>query len=150
MNEHDIVGEIELPQINQKCRECPFLCDIHHTFEEASIRKLILTHIGEKAMDDEELQAIFQDAVPEDVNVEEMIQVSRQNIGASLESVDGDISQLTHIIEAAQLSCEGVLKMRARKGNREYTVSVCTSDEANANPAVLHVPTHVRTRDIPS
>lgn len=83
---------------------------------------------GENLVGDagERFDEIIEAALPEAI-ADEAKQAIRQRVGKDLEEIDKEVAEIREDMDSNALSCSGILKMRASKGDVTYTVSVCTS-----------------------
>lgn len=143
-NNNPDVGEILA--IPEKCRDCPVQCELQARMGELLMAQQAMGSFGEALVGKkgEKFDEMIDATLPREV-ADEMKEVARKRVGFDLEKVDENIDETRQEIDAIALSCSGVLKMRATKGDVTYTVSLCTSPRVylrDGGPA--HTPSHIQ------
>lgn len=139
----DLLSDLNLPE---KCNGCAVQCDNVAQLAGLMIHKEMGNKIGESVMD-EDFETFLGESLPSDVADEALVHL-RQSIGEGLDDIDDRIEEIKDIISADSLACDGVLKMRAAKGDVLYTVSVCTSQRRYTRDSSIpeHLPVHINAR----
>lgn len=141
-NPSEFLG-IDLPD---KCMGCAVQCENVAELAKLMARQEMGNRVGESLVGDEgkEFDEMLEANLPKEVAAEAKTNV-RQVVGDGLEDVDRRITDVKDKITADALACDGVLKMRATKGDVIYTVSVCTSQReyTRDSSAPEHLSVHV-------
>ena len=137
--------EFEIPP---KCEGCGVICDAKSKLKGLLFNKYAISHFGEHLMTDgDEFDAMIDENLPAEV-ADEIKKQARTTVVDGLDTLDSDIESIYADINANTLACDGILKMRATKGDATYTVSVCTSPRAyfRDSGTPRHISTHVDVR----
>lgn len=141
-NPSELFG-IDLPD---KCMGCAVQCENVAELGKLMANKDMGNMIGESLVGEEgrEFDEMLETKLPEKIAAEAKTNL-RQLVGDGLEDIDRRITDVKDKITADALACDGVLKMRATKGDVIYTVSVCTSQReyTRDSSAPEHLSVHV-------
>jgi hypothetical protein len=132
--------------IPTQCEGCGVQCELRTALMGLQIAKHMMQQaagglVGESG---EAFDAMIDEQVPAEVADQIKLDV-RKMAGRDIESLDESIDRAQQEIDSNALSCSGVLKMRASKGDVTYTVSVCTSQKQyvrDGRPS--HLPVHIK------
>ncbi len=142
----EILSELYDVDIPDECRGCAVQCENFSKLEGLMVHKEMGNMIGESLMGDEgkEFDEMLESRLPEEV-AEGVKTHLRQSIVDGLDDIDQRVSNIKDKISADALACDGVLKMRASKGDVTYTVNVCTSQReySRDNSTPEHMPVHI-------
>lgn len=145
----DLYG-VDLPE---RCRDCAVQCGNFATLAALMHHKEMGNMIGESLVGDEgkEFDEMLDSHLPVEIAEEAKVHL-RQSIGDGLEDIDQRVTGIKDKISADALACDGVLKMRASKGDVTYTVGVCTSQREYTRDSSTpeHTPVHINatSRDV--
>lgn len=140
-----IKPESPVSTIPLKCEGCGIQCEANTKLERLLAIQGFMKSLGESLMGPEgaELDEMIDDSVPPEV-AESVKKQFRMDVGEDLNTIDERTALLEDEIKANSLSCEGVLKMRASRGDVTYTVAVCTSPRAYVRDSgPEHLPVHI-------
>lgn len=133
------------------CEKCPLQCALGLSELELRQELVVKNRMAEEALVgvggalfDETISALAKDQLgASDEDVKEMMSGLRGQVAEDLDRIDNEIEATDHDRRITAETCDGPLKMRARKNGAEYTVTVCTSELPYEQMDTLHVPTHV-------
>lgn len=138
----DLYG-VDLPD---RCKGCAVQCENFAELAGLMVHKEMGNMIGESLVGDEgkEFDEMLDSRLPEDIAEEAKVHL-RQSVGDGLEDIDQRVTDIKDKISADALACDGVLKMRASKGDVTYTVNVCTSQREYTRDSSTpeHMPVHI-------
>lgn len=140
----EVEPELAIPD---KCRDCGIQCELGRQLLEMTLFRHVAGSAAEELVGDSGMQfdEMIDRAFPEE-KADDIKAMFRKNAGNSLEEIDEAIDSCREEIDANAMSCGGVLRMRATKGDVTYTVNVCTSQRLYDRDGKLpkHVPVHIR------
>lgn len=152
-------GTVELPNLPEKCRDCPVQSELTRNLILSSIVLQKEVHDAATLVGDDGER--FDELVDEnfaDSNTEDernaMKKEYRRQKSVKIDSMEEGVTRTRQEIDANVLACQGVLKMRAARGDITYTVAVCTSakqylvnaKEPKEAPAKIWASQNSRTR----
>jgi hypothetical protein len=120
--------EFESFSIPEKCIGCPKQHALATALQALEIAKDLMQETGINLIDEtpEGLNAEIGELLPEEVAASALENL-RKYLAGGLDSIDEAVTGAEASSQALALSCSGVLKMRASKGDFTYTVNICTS-----------------------
>lgn len=139
------IPEFEIPP---KCEDCGVVCDLKKKLTALLINKHIVNHVGESLMSNgQEFDEMIDENIPLEM-ADEVKKQLRSSVVEGLDNIDENIESIQADINANTLACDGILKMRATKGDATYIVGVCTSPRAYLRDSGIpkHVSSHVEVR----
>lgn len=151
--EQNLQAEMDI-QIPPKCEGCGVQCDLAQKLVGLIMKKNLGLQVGEQLIGDVPIFGLGEDQELEQIeelgieNIEELKSGIRKLVGDGLDNIDDEIDSLNAEINANAIACDGVLKMRASKGDVTYTVSVCTSPRVYMRDSDYpeHISAHVKTQ----
>lgn len=152
--ENVLPGEPEF-EFPDHCADCPLQCNLKREFVLDFGAYQMLKAIGERQMDPEAREKL-EEAAREmlgmsDEEIADQYVVFGKRVSAQIDELEGQLEQAAQTSNALAISCDGVLKMRASKADKTYTVAVCTSASENVleaerwNHADVHMKVTTRT-----
>lgn len=131
----------------KKCQGCGVQCEAGSRLLSLLFMKHMANRAGESLIgeDGQAFDAMIDEQVPTEF-AEEIKQSIRKMVGEDMSDLDQRIDEAKQDKAANELACDGVLKMRASKGDVTYTVNVCTSPRVYLRDGNQpdHLPAHVR------
>lgn len=136
--EHGVVSP-EVLDIPKECRECPQIRFLQEQINQTLLEKGMIIGRSQEAMEGlpeeihEQVKYILStvlgmDDVSADKNMAQAHTKMLKNIGGALDELDKDITEINETFSLLTSSCDGALKMRARKGENTFLATLCTSE----------------------
>lgn len=142
--------QILADKIPPKCKDCGIQCELGSEL----VRLLVAKHVVEEEAgglvgeSGDEFDTMVDEQVPMEL-ADEVKRTVRQSASEDLDDIDYAIDEVNREMDSNALACSGILRMRARKGDVSYTVSVCTSSKQYIRDGLSsHIPTHISAKSI--
>lgn len=139
-----------MPTLPDKCKGCGIQCNLYSKIAELLDMQASLGAFGEDLVGEPGAQfdAFIDSQIPDEL-ADNVKKQTRQKVGSDIEKLDQDISETRREIDNHALACNGVLKMRASKGDVTYTASICTSPALYVRDGrAAHIPIHVEAASV--
>lgn len=128
----------EAPQLTipDACLACPRQCALTEDLEGASMSHAKWIALGNITMDerfDAASKGMFENLPGmTDDTIEASQTTTRKMVGMMIDMVADEMHEIEERSGTLSEACDGVLKMRASKDGRTYTVAICTSEQEYA------------------
>jgi hypothetical protein len=136
------------PTLPEKCRGCGIQSELGAKLFALLIIKHLAEETGESLVGEpgERFDAMVEARMPGEA-ADEAKQFIRKAVGSRIDDLDQHITDTQDEIAANALSCGGILRMRAVKGDVAYTAGICTSARIHIRDgAPSQIPTEVRVQ----
>lgn len=142
------VFDLEEAAVPAKCEGCGVQCELTHDLIRLLLSKHLANTAGERLVGDagKDFDCLVDEHVPEEI-ADQIKTGFRKSLGNDIANLDEEIETTKQEIQANELACSGVFKMRATRGDVTYTVNVCTSPRIYVRDRSKpeHLPTHIQT-----